>query len=42
MLVIDLGFSYRVSEQKEKESLFATLVSDAIAMFLLIMGRFFA
>jgi len=42
LLVIDLGFSYRVSGQKDKESLFATLVSDAVAMFLLIMGGFFA
>ena len=42
LLVIDLGFAYKVSGQKTRESLFATLVSDAFAIFLLIMGGFFA
>ena len=41
LIVIDLGFSYKVSGKKKQISILTTLIDDAIMMYLLIMGGFF-
>jgi len=42
VLAIELGNSYRLVGQKTRASLLGSLLGYAIAMFLLVMGGFFA